>query len=164
MAQADNAVLNLGNVQRRATIFVRDMDRSLDFYCRVIGLSIYHQRTTSMPANTPFPVGQEGRERECRFAIVKGDDPLVGMIGLLSYDEELENHHADRLGYGHVVLVLQTTDAGALEERLQDYGSEFAKPLEPAQNTGNLDGNRFDSESMFVRDPDGYLLEIYQPV
>lgn len=163
MTQSDNPVLALGNVQRRATIFVQDMERSLDFYTRVIGYTVYHERATIMPADAPFPVGKPGTERPGRFVIVKGDHDLMGMIGLLWYEQKLENHHCDRLGYGHVVLVLQTTDATALEKRLIEYGSEFVKPLSAGKNTGDLDGNQIDSTSMFVRDPDGYLLEIYQP-
>jgi len=163
MNQATDPILALGNVQRRATIFVRDMEKSIDFYTRVIGYSIYHERATVMPADAPFPVGEPGTERPGRFVIVKGDHDLMGMIGLLWYDQTLANHHADRLGYGHAVLVLQTTDAKALEKRLVEYGSEIVKPLAPGKNTGDLDGNQIDSISMFVRDPDGYLLEIYQP-
>ncbi len=156
-------VKDLGNVQRRATLFVKDMERSVDFYTRVIGYTIYHERESILPADSPFPVGTPNQERRGRFVIVKGDHDLMGMIGLLWYDDAMSDHHADRLGYGHAVIVLQTTDAPALEQRLIDYGADFAKPLSPGKNTGDLHGKQIESLSMFVRDPDGYLLEIFQP-
>ena len=159
----DSHLSELGNVQRRATIFVRDMDRSLDFYTRVLGYSVYHERDSRLPAGASFPAGAPDQEHTGRFAIVKGDHPLMGMIGMLAYDPPLSDHHSDRLGYGHVVLVLQTTDAAALEARLKDYGATFEKPLEAGTNTGDLEGNKIPSVAMFVRDPDGYLLEIFEP-
>ena len=164
MADADDSLTALGNVQRRATLFVRDLEASVAFYADVIGYSVYHRREFVTPVDAPFPVGEAGTLRPGKFVIMKGSHPLMGMIGLLWYEKPLEDHHGERLGYGHAVLVLQCDDIDAMAERLDARGARFAKPLGPGMNTGDAQGNQVQSKSMFVYDPDGYLLEIFQPV
>src|ERR687893_352131 len=57
-------------------------------------------------------------------------------------------------GYDHLALVVEGTNLDALAERLRDAGVEIER------RSANVVGARGSGEALYVRDPDGYLIEL----
>ena len=114
---------------------VRDVGRSLGFYRDVLGLE---------------PFGLEENER--------GDHPLVslrvtpGFILHLRPDPTFEPVSTG--GYDHLALVVEGTNPDALSEHLEVAGVEIENRSE------NVIGARGLGRALYVRDPDGDLIEL----
>jgi catechol 2,3-dioxygenase-like lactoylglutathione lyase family enzyme len=114
---------------------VKDVERSLAFYRDVLGLE---------------PFGLDEYER--------GEHPLVSLritpefILHLRPDPTFEA--ASTGGYDHLALVVEGTNLDALTEHLTDAGVEIERTSE------NVAGARGPGEALYVRDPDGYLIEL----
>jgi catechol 2,3-dioxygenase-like lactoylglutathione lyase family enzyme len=114
---------------------VKDVDRSLEFYRDVLGLE---------------PFGLEEYE--------SGDHPLVSLrvtpefILHLRPDRNFEAVSTG--GYDHLALVVEGTNPDALAEHLTDAGVEIER------RSANVVGARGSGEALYVRDPDGYLIEL----
>jgi catechol 2,3-dioxygenase-like lactoylglutathione lyase family enzyme len=114
---------------------VRDVERSLGFYRDILGLE---------------PFGLEEYER--------GEHPLVslrvtpGFILHLRPDPTFEAVSTG--GYDHLALVVEGTNPDALAEHLTDAGVEIEGRSE------DVVGARGSGEALYVRDPDGYLIEL----
>lgn len=114
---------------------VKDLDRSLHFYRDVLGLK---------------PFGLE----EYR----SGERPIVSLrvtptfILHLRPDPEFEPYPAG--GYDHLALVVEETEPETLARHLEEEGVEIEQRLE------GVVGARGEGEALYVRDPDGYLIEL----
>jgi catechol 2,3-dioxygenase-like lactoylglutathione lyase family enzyme len=114
---------------------VRDIERSLGFYRDVLGLE---------------PFGLEEYER--------GEHPLVSLrvtpefILHLRPDPTFEA--ASTGGYDHLALVVEGTNPDALAEHLTEAGVKIES------TSKNVIGARGSGQALYVRDPDGYLIEL----
>lgn len=116
---------------------VGDLQRSIDFYTRVLGMKLL--RTTERP------------EQKYSLAFVGyGSNPDHAEIEL-TY-----NHGVDRyeLGtaYGHIALGVE--DAYAACERIRAAGGTITREPGPVQGGSTV--------IAFVTDPDGYKIELIQ--
>lgn len=113
---------------------VKDLERSLRFYRDVLGLE-------------PFGVDEYHR----------GERPIVSLrvtstfILHLRPDPSFEPGPTG--GYDHLALVVQT-DAETLARHLEDRDVEVEQRLE------GVVGAQGEGEALYVRDPDGYLIEL----
>ena len=151
---------------RRATLLVRDMDRSLAFYSGVFGLSNYAELTVGLDRVPFFPVGAEPRGGNSRFVILKGENPLIGMIGLMEMQAPPlpePGHNIRRLGIGSVALVLSTSNADAAASAVTELGGEILMPVTEARNLGDEAGDFVPVRLFMAQDPDGYFLEVFEP-
>lgn len=114
---------------------VRDLERSLRFYCDVLGLE---------------PFGLE----EHRW----GERPIVSLRVSRDFILHLRPDPAFEPGptggYDHLALVVEGTDPEALAWHLREAGVEIERTLK------NIVGARGEGEALYVRDPDGYLIEL----
>ena len=114
---------------------VRDLEASLGFYRDVLGLE---------------PFGLEEYRR--------GERPLVSLrvtenfILHLTPDPEFERGPTG--GYDHLALVVEGTQPDELANRLQRMGVEVEKQFE------SIVGARGAGPALYVRDPDGYRVEL----
>jgi lactoylglutathione lyase len=114
---------------------VKDLERSLRFYRDVLGLE---------------PFGLEEYDR--------GERPIVSLRVTPSFilhlrpDPSFEPGSTG--GYDHLALVVEGTDPEALARRLGEAGVEVERRLE------DVVGARGKGEALYVRDPDGYLIEL----
>jgi|TARA_B110000438_G_scaffold76765_1_gene76955 predicted enzyme related to lactoylglutathione lyase len=153
------------SVLRRATILVRDLDRSMAFYHGVFGLTPYAELNVDLERVPFFPVGPEPRSGASRFVILKGDDPLIGMIGLMEItDPPLPEpaHDVRRLGIGSTALVLSVSDADAAAVAAENLRGSILMPVTTARNLGNKDGGFVPAKLFMAQDPDGYFLEVFE--
>jgi len=123
-----------------AILAVSDFARSLAFYRDTLGLeveAVYDEPpyATLVSAGARLSLAEHGHPAE--------DRPGVMMAA------------PDDASRANVVIVLEVKDARAVHRELGDAGARFlAEPYEPPWG-----GCRF-----FCVDPDGYLVEIEQPV
>jgi lactoylglutathione lyase len=118
---------------------VGDLQRSIDFYTKVMGMTLL--RTTERPeqkyslAFVGYGQGNAGGEAEIE---------LTYNHGVSSYE----------LGtaYGHIALAVP--DAYAACEKIQANGGNVTRPAGPVQGGATV--------IAFVTDPDGYKIELIQ--
>lgn len=122
---------------RHTMLRVRDLDRSIDFYTRLLGMGVMRRRPNADPD---------------------------GVVAYLGYGEEDGNHALELLedadnseaydsgtGYGHIALAVP--DIYALSEMLEKEGVDFILAPEPIRpGSPNI--------VAFIRDPDGYEIEL----
>ncbi len=114
---------------------ITDLERSLRFYGDVLGLE---------------PFGLKGYRR--------GERPTVSLRVAPSFIMHLRPDPpfvpGPTGGYDHLALVVEGTNLDALAERLTDAGVKIERRSE------NVVGARGSGEALYVRDPDGYLIEL----
>jgi len=122
---------------RHTMMLVRDLDRSLDFYTRLLGMDVQRLR--------PSP---DKNER-------------VGYIGYGTEDEYPGLELIETGGPGHVPampkwyghVAIYVSDLYTLSEKLKAEGVKFTLGPQP-----NRPGSQ--DKVAFIQDPDGYLLEL----
>ncbi len=116
---------------------VGDMQRSIDFYTRLMGMKLL--RTTDRP-DQKYTLAFVGYGDEARHAVIE-----------LTY-----NHGVDRYdpgtGYGHVAI--EVDDAAAACERIRAGGGLVTREAGPVKGGATV--------IAFVQDPDGYKIELIE--
>jgi catechol 2,3-dioxygenase-like lactoylglutathione lyase family enzyme len=114
---------------------VRDLEASLGFYKDILGLE---------------PFGLEEYRR--------GERPIVSLrvtesfILHLTPDPEFERPPTG--GYDHLALVAEDAEPAELAKHLRTQGVEVEKEFE------SITGARGDGPALYIRDPDGYRIEL----
>ena len=117
---------------------VFDLDRSIDFYTRLLGMRVLHKR--EVPA---------GRYTN---AFVGYDDEATGTVIELTYNWEPKEPYSIGSGFGH--LAISSPDIYALCDVLAKEGVKIPRPPGPLKfGTTHI---------AFIEDPDGYKIELVQ--
>ena len=149
------------NIVKRTTLIVRDAGRSLRFYRDVLGMTVWYDDEIVLGGVT-LPVGAAGDRT--RLVIMRAEDPVIGMIGLLQFtDPALPAPAAERttLGIGDIVFVMQTDDVEAVHARLREWGARVQAAPHAFEVRG-ADGTPLRMTTLSFWDPDGYFFEINQ--
>jgi catechol 2,3-dioxygenase-like lactoylglutathione lyase family enzyme len=113
---------------------VRDLEASLRFYRDVLGL-------------TPFGLEEYHR----------GERPLVSLRVtedfILHLTPTTEDFEPDA-GYDHLALLVEGTERDELAVYLESRGFEIEKKFD------SITGARGEGPALYVRDPDGYRIEL----
>ena len=148
-----------GFVFNQTMVRIKDPARSLDFYTRVLGMSLI--RRLDFPemkfslyflayVNAEVPEDDSSRTtytfgREAVLELTHNwgseNDP----------DLSYHNGNEDPRGYGHIGIAVP--DVYAACERFENLGVDFVKKPDDGRMKGLA----------FIRDPDGYWIEILQP-
>jgi len=121
-------------------IRVRDLEKSLDFYTRILGMKVLRQKEYPGGKFTNTFVGYGPEESH----------PAIE----LTYNWDQEEPYDLGNGWGHVAL--EVPDVYAACEALQEAGANITRPPGPMKN-----GTRVIA---FVEDPDGYKVELLAPL
>lgn len=148
---------------KRTAIIVRDLQRSLRFYGRVLGMK-------------PWARGNAGAELPAlyrllgappcttRWVILQSDDIDWGMVGLfeLTGPAPPENRHADpaRANRGEACLVFHAADVRAVHRRAKAMGLRILCP----PTLLAIDAHGIESLEMTLRDPNGVLVNFIQNI
>lgn len=116
---------------------VGDMQRSIDFYTKVLGMNLL--RTTERP------------EQKYSLAFVGFGDESEGAVLELTYNHGVEAYEMGT-AFGHVAI--EVDDAYAACERIRAAGGTVTR------DAGPVKGGR--TVIAFVQDPDGYKLELIE--
>ena len=144
---------------KRTTLIVRDAEASARWYERVLGLSRWFDRPFTL-SGVGLAAGKAGDVT--RLVILRGEDPVLGMIGLLQWVDPPLDAPAEvptEVRFGMPIFVASTADAQGVYARALAAGTRVhAAPHE--WSTPGADGveKRFLGVSVF--DPDGYFFEV----
>lgn len=145
---------------KRTTLKVRDMEKSIAFYEGVMGMSKYYDNEITLSGNL-LPGGNKGDVT--RLVIMKGEDPVIGMIGLLEWLDPKPK--APEIPYdfdfGNPVFVAAVENAEVAYEKAQALECVIRAPLSEAEYPG-ADGGVVKVRSVGVFDPDGHFFELNQ--
>ena len=114
---------------------VRGVERSLRFYRDVLGLE---------------PLGLEEHRRGERSLVSLRVTPTF----ILHLRPDPDCEPVPTGGYDHLALVVEGTDPEALAKHLADSGVEIERSSE------SVVGARGEGPALYVRDPDGYRIEL----
>ncbi len=119
---------------------VKDLDRSLDFYTRILGMKVLRQKEYPDGKFTNTFVGYGPEETH----------PAIE----LTYNWDQQEAYDMGNGWGHVAL--EVPDVYATCEALAEAGAKITRPPGPMKH-----GTRVIA---FVEDPDGYKVELLEPL
>lgn len=150
----------MSTIVKRTTLIVRDLERALAFYRDVLGFAVWYDGEIVL-SGIGLAAGAAGDRT--RLVIVKAQDPVVGMIGLLQFTapELPAPPPRERLGIGDVVFVMQTDDVHGVHDRARAFGARIHAAPHAFAVTG-ASGERLEMTSLSVWDPDGYFIEVNQ--
>ena len=139
---------------------VSDLDRSVDFYVRTLGLELVH-RQEQANAYTAALVGFDGASLRIAQLRVPGQPRAASShdLELVEYVEprgEPYGRGRNRPGASHLALVVD--DAHAEYKRLSAEGVQFVSP--PQEITAGVNQGGF---TCYFVDPDEITLELVQP-
>lgn len=116
---------------------VGDMQRSIDFYTRLMGMKVL--RTTDRP------------EQKYSLAFVGYGDESTGAVIELTYNYGVDRYELGS-GYGHIAI--EVDDAAAVCERIRAGGGLVTREAGPVKGGTTV--------IAFVQDPDGYKIELIE--
>jgi lactoylglutathione lyase len=135
---SDAATAGLGDVRIRHTMLrVRDVNRSVDFYTGLLGMTVMRLRESPERGESVAYVGYGEEASNHALEIVQEHEPPADYT------------HGNT--YGHIALMV--ADVGQVAANLKAAGVEFT--VEPHQARPE-NPNRI----AFFKDPDGYEIEL----
>jgi catechol 2,3-dioxygenase-like lactoylglutathione lyase family enzyme len=139
-----------------AGVTVANLDRALAFYRDVLGLEVFvvAERTDATIGQI---VGYPGGRIKLAFCGVPGDTARVELLEYLEPRGEGAGGDTFRPGTGHVCF--RVSDIDALYERITAAGY----PARSAAPVAITEGPNAGARAFYVRDPDGYTVELFQP-
>ena len=148
---------------KRTTLIVRDIQKSVDFYTQVMGMKVWYDQEMPVGGEV-LPAGEPGAQ--VRVAILQGNDPDVGMLGIMQYlDPPVEDPgpYAKTIGIGTAMFVAGAEDVTEIAARMDAAGDKFGHtvhcPPEHDEVPG-ADGATIQLTTMSFFDPDGYFFEL----
>jgi len=119
-------------------IRVRDLDRSIDFYTRLLGMNLIRRKD--------YPSG------EFTLAFVGYGDEKDNSVIELTYNWPRKEAYAIGDGYGH--MAIGVADIYKTCDRLAKEGVKIPRPPGPMKHGGSV--------IAFIEDPDGYKIELIE--
>lgn len=119
-------------------IRVRDLDKSIDFYTRLLGMQLLRRKD--------YPTGK------FTLAFVGYGDEAANTVIELTHNWEQAEPYTLGSGFGH--LALGVPDVYAACDALAKEGVKIPRPAGPMAHGGSV--------IAFVEDPDGYKIELIE--
>jgi lactoylglutathione lyase len=116
---------------------VGDLQRSIDFYTRVLGMQLL--RTTERP------------EQKYSLAFVGYGDESAGAVLELTYNHGVDKYEMGG-AFGHIAIAVP--DAAAACEKIRAAGGSVTREAGPVKGGSTV--------IAFVQDPDGYKIELIE--
>ena len=138
-------------------ICVRDMEKSLAFYRDALGMIVLGDRATD-PTEGGRPHNYKHRRKTRRWVSLSYGEGSSPTLTLTSHPGERPDGQPillDQVGISH--FSFGVNDVKALAEELISKGVELAGPMEAFTNL------RGEIRSIYVRDPDGILVQFNAP-
>ena len=139
-------------------VTVSDLDRSIDFYKNVLGLTFKGELLMEGP-ETELLFQKKGCK--ARVAYLNGsDDVMAPPVELIQFiDADVEKTPADLFRTSISEICFAVSDINAVYHKLVEKGVECLSMPQPFDFTGDGFGR---SRAIYFRDPDGIILELMQ--
>lgn len=151
----------MANTIKRTTLFVRDIEKSVQWYKEVMGMSVWLDTDFTL-SGEGLAAGKDGDLTH--LTIMQANDPVIGMIGLLQWvDPPMPAPGAipTSVTYGNPTFVVEAEDALETWEAAKRLGTRVHS--EPHEwSTRGHDGRMKHFMSVSLFDPDGYFFECNQ--
>ena len=134
---------------------VRDLERSLAFYRDVLGMEVLFEQEKEggyLGAIVGYP---DAHVRMAHLAF-RGDAQRIELFQYVAPEPRGEPGEPRDVGITHVCL--RVDDVDALAARLRAAGAEFFSDPVLVDTGANAGG-----KGVYLRDPDGVILELFQP-
>jgi catechol 2,3-dioxygenase-like lactoylglutathione lyase family enzyme len=134
---------------------VRDLSRSLAFYRDALGMEVVFEQEKDGGYLAAI-VGYPDAHVRMAHLVFPGDAHRLELFEYVSPEPRGEPGEPRDVGITHVCL--RVSDIDALAERLETSGAAlFSRPV-PIDTGANAGGR-----GLYLRDPDGIVLELFQP-
>lgn len=141
---------------KRTTFIVADAVAAASRYERIFGWTRYYDDELAVDGRFP-PVAPDGTV--ARLIMLKAEDPIIGMLGFLSYIDYIPPERRTAMGVGSSVLVCSTQNAAALAERARSIkGMTVTGPVDWQVPSSN--GQEITLKTVSLADPDGLYFEV----
>ena len=151
------------NIIKRTTLIVRDMEKSVEWYQKVMGMTVWMDTEVEL-SGEGLAAGNAGDKTH--LVIMQCEDPVIGMIGLLQWvDPPLPapDEIPRSVTYGNPTFVVSTDDARATHDAAVELGTHIHCPPREWSIRGQ-DGRMKHFIGISLFDPDGYFYEANQLV
>ncbi len=113
----------------------RDIQRSIDFYTRVLGLRLVR-------------LDRDG-DGEIRFAALRVGDELIDI-----QPDDSDDWDAERTGLNHMALLIEPDDLDAIAGRCRELGIPITEGPVARQGAYGM------GQALYIQDPDGHGVEL----
>ena len=147
-------------IVKRTTLIVRDIKKSTQWYEEVLGMSIYYDGEVTL-GGKGMAAGKKGDVTH--LIILKCNDPVIGMIGLLQWVDPLwpAPEIPNEVNYGQPTFVLETDNLDDVHKKAIELNTKiFSEPHDWSIKGASGDMIKFIGMSFF--DPDGHFFEVNQ--
>lgn len=141
---------------RHAGITVSDLDRSLDFYCGLLGLQLLWRRLYEEPEIREIVGVPEATGLEIAMLRIPGGEVDVELIEYKGCERGPGSSRPCDYGTGHFCVFVHEIEA--LHADLSSRGVRF-RSAGPVEMTG---GANRGGKSLYGLDPDGYIFEFHE--
>ena len=152
----------MNTIVKRTTLMVRDMDKSLAWCQKVLGMDVYYDKPFTL-SGQGLAAGKAGDL--IRLVILKCEHPEIGMIGLMQWVDPVmpAPEVPTELTFGMPTFVVGSDDAVEAHRQAVALGTQVHS--EPHEwSTEGADGSMKHFIGLFLFDPDGYFFELNQLV
>ncbi len=141
---------------RHAGITVSDLDRSLAFYEKLLGLEVLWRRLYEEPEIRRIVGVPEATALDIAMLRVPGSDFEVELLEYRGVDPVSGASPPSHSGTGHFCLFVTGIDA--LHAELREHGVTFRSDGPVEMTAGANAGGK----SLYSLDPDGYVVELHE--
>lgn len=144
------------NLLKRTTFIVADAEKAARRYETIFGWTRYYDDELPVDGRFP-PVAPDGSV--ARLIMLKAEDPVIGMLGFLSYLDFDPAAGRTQMGLGSSVLVVAASDVDALADRARSIGDmTVVGPVEWQVPSAN--GETITLRTVSLSDTDGLYFEV----
>jgi len=142
---------------RHAGITVSDLDRSLEFYCGLLGLELLWRRLYEEPDIRDIVGVAEATAFDIAMLRVPGSDLEIEVLEYKGCERHSGSTRPCDYGTGHFCVFVRGIDS--LHADLRARGVAFRSDGPVEMTAGANRGGK----SMYSLDPDGYIIEFHEP-
>jgi len=135
---------------------VSDIERSIEFYRDLLGLTL-HARFQGTAEYLAKVTGFPGVRLEIALLKTPDGGGMLELLQYVSHPAPATERETNRPGNGHVCF--KVSDIEAACEELRRRGVRLTSPGPVLITAGVHTG----AHAMYLRDPDGFTVELYQP-
>jgi lactoylglutathione lyase len=142
---------------RHAGITVSNLDRALAFYVDALGLELAWRREYREPEIRDIVGVPDAESFDIAMVQVPGGEFQIELLDYRGCERRSGATSPADYGTGHICFFVEGIDA--LYADLKAQGVQFRSPRGPVEMSG---GANKGGKSLYVLDPDGYIVEVHQ--